>query len=101
MGGDSSFILLPSSFRSFGREHCISECIASLAKEDFEPRGPLDGRAMLGVVAVQNTNWPSGVDDRQRDDFGRQQATEAIDHLHVGGRAAHLSAMDLAGRGDV
>src|SRR5947208_7928496 len=55
-----------SAPRLLRREHRVSERVAGLGEEDFQSRHPFDRRAMLGVVAVQNTNRPVDVHDRKR-----------------------------------
>src|SRR3954451_10065550 len=100
MPASSSSLRRPglSTSRLLGRKHRVAERVAGLAEENLESCHGVDRRAMCGVVAVQNTNRPPGVHDRQRHDLCRQRAAELIDELLVGRRAAHLAALHLAGR---
>src|SRR5213075_666604 len=57
--------------RLLRREHRVSERVAGLGEEDLQSRHPFDRRAMLSVVAVQDTNRPVDMHDRERHYLGR------------------------------
>src|SRR6185369_6815012 len=85
----------------FGSEDRVAERVSRLREKNLETADTVDWSAVLGVVAVQNTNRSIRVHDRQRHDFGRQQSAEAIDQVDVRGRLAHLALMRFAGLRDV